>query len=154
MTSNDKTRPPATRGTTSTVTTATSRPPWSSPDAAMTLTSTSTSPTAVTATAARLAQAAVRRLRWVLACTGLFTALLIPGTAFAYVKPIGSESDLGPTSPSGVPPAAATHPAASGSSLTAVIGFAALALVVVGLVILAQRVGRRRRHTHTAVLTS
>jgi hypothetical protein len=95
----------------------------------------------------------VKHLRRIIATVvvGLCAILAVPGTALARTEPIGPDSGTVPIVSPAPYPTSAAH-ASSGWGLTTVLAVVVIAVLAVGLVLMAQRVARHRRDADPTAL--
>ena len=96
-----------------------------------------------------IAVSSTRRIRRTLAAmvAGLFAMLAVPGTAFAYTDPDRAVSTAVPVAYQ----APATQASPSGWSLSTPFVVIAIAVLLVGNLVVTQRIARRRRGQLTAL---
>jgi hypothetical protein len=95
-----------------------------------------------------------RRIRRTLAAmvVGLFAMLAVPGTAFAYTDPDRAVSTAVPVAGTAAHPAPTVEVSPSGWGLSTTLLIVAIAVLAVGIVVVGQRVARRRRTAHLTPL--
>lgn len=88
----------------------------------------------------------VKRLRRIIVtvAVGVLAIVAVPGTAHAHTEPIRPDSGTVPIVSPATYPTSVSHASSSGCGLTTILAVV-VAVLAVGLVIVAQRVARHRR---------